>query len=84
MRADCTAYPTMRTCASSSAHACDANTLNYESRSRNTAFYSSPWTMSFPLKRDDDYRMFVTRVMKAISPIELMLGGTRARTTARR
>ena len=62
----------------------DADTLNYEITIENAAFYSSPWTMSFPLKRDGDYRMFEYACHEGNRAIELMLGGARAEERAAR
>jgi hypothetical protein len=36
----------------------DARTIKYEATIDDPAVYTQPWTMSFPLTRDDDYRIY--------------------------
>jgi len=62
----------------------DAQTLNYEITIDNPTFYSSPWKMSFPLKRDDTYRMFEYACHEGNSAIETILRGARTQESAAR
>jgi hypothetical protein len=62
----------------------DAQTLNYEITIEDPTFYSAPWKMSYPLKRDDSYRMFEYACHEGNSAVQSILGGARAQERAER
>jgi hypothetical protein len=60
----------------------DANTLAYEIIVDDPEFYRAPWKMSYPLKRDDSYRMFEYACHEDNQAIEAILRGARVQEKA--
>jgi len=55
----------------------DPNTIIYEARIDDPAAFTSAWTFSIPLVRDDGYQIFEYACHEGNRAIELMLGGAR-------
>ena len=56
----------------------DAQTLDYSMTIDDPQIYAAPWTVAFPLQRDDGYRIFEYACHEGNHAIELILGGARA------
>jgi hypothetical protein len=55
----------------------DADTLNYEITIDDPKYFMSPWKLSFPLKRDDSYRMYEYACHEDNYAVESILRGAR-------
>ena len=62
----------------------DPKTLRYELTIEDPENYSAPWTLAFPLVRDDEYRMYEYACHEGNSAVESILGGARAEEAAAR
>jgi hypothetical protein len=60
----------------------DTHTIAYEMTIDDPRYYKSPWTLSFPLKRDDGYRMYEYACHEGNTAVELILRGARAQEQA--
>jgi len=64
----------------------DAKTLRYDVTVDDPTIYTQPWTMSFPLSRDDDYRIYEYACHEGNHAVPNILRGARLqeKATARR
>ena len=62
----------------------DPKTLRYELTIEDPENYSAPWTLAFPLVRDDEYRMYEYACHEGNSAVQSILGGARAEEAAAR
>lgn len=60
----------------------DKNTIAYELTIEDPEHYKSPWTLSFPLTRDDGYQIFEYACHEGNTAIELILRGARMQEKA--
>ena len=60
----------------------DADTINYEVTIDDPNAYTSPWTVAIPLNRDPLTGSLSTRATRAITAVENILAGGRARDNA--
>lgn len=58
--------------------AVDPNTLKYEVRIEDPTVYTAPWTIAFPFKRDNDYKIFEYACHEGNYAIPHTLSGARA------
>jgi len=63
--------------------AVDANTLTYEVKIEDPTVYTAPWTIAFPYKRDNDYKMFEYACHEGNYAIPHTLSGARAQEKAK-
>jgi hypothetical protein len=56
----------------------DAGTINYEVTIEDPNVYTRPWTVSMPLTRDDEYRMFEYACHEGNRAVEHVLSGARS------
>jgi hypothetical protein len=55
----------------------DRDTMHYEIRIEDPQSYTAPWKISYPLARDDEYKMYEYACHEGNHAIELMLRGAR-------
>jgi hypothetical protein len=54
-----------------------ANRIDYEARIEDPAVFTKPWTLAFPLMRDDEYRIYEYACHEGNSAVEGILRGAR-------
>jgi hypothetical protein len=56
-----------------------ANRIDYEARIEDSAVFTQPWTLAFPLMRDDEYRIYEYACHEGNRAVEGILRGARYR-----